>query len=161
MTHEGSVSGRRGFHEDTAAIVVGGLLVALALALGWTARPAEDAGSRKAFPKGWPNPLAATINKPQTWDASPTQSLSDKKGKRVTVPILLGMAWVVGVLAGGTVLRGRSVAAVLPGAATLAVLGGFAYLLAAQKLVNHYNLEYPLWALLVGLLIGNTVGVPR
>ena len=30
MPHEGSVSGRRGFHEDTAAIVGGGLLVALA-----------------------------------------------------------------------------------------------------------------------------------
>jgi len=50
---------------------------------------------------------------------------------------------------------------VLPGAAAIAVLGGLAYVLAAQKLVNHYNLEYPLWALLVGLVIGNTVGVPR
>ena len=160
MPHGISVSGCRGFHEDTAAIVVGGLLVALALALGLCGRPAEDAGSRKAFPKGWPNPLAATIDKPQTWDGSPAQSLFDKKQKPVTVPILLGMAWVVGVLAGGTVLRGRSLTAVLPGAAALAALGGLAYLLAAQKLINHYNLEYPLWALLVGLIIGNTVGVP-
>ena len=161
MAHHVTTSRRRGFHEDTAAIVVGGLLVALALALGWIARPAENAGSRKAFPKGWPNPLAATIDKPQTWDDSPVQAFSDKKKQPVTVPILLGMAWVVGVLACGTALRGGSLPSVLPGAAALAALGGLAYLLAAQKLVNHYNLEYPLWAFLVGLVIGNTVGVPR
>jgi uncharacterized integral membrane protein (TIGR00698 family) len=161
MAGEGTVAGQRGFHEDTAAMVLGGLIVALALAVGWNARPAEDASSRKVYPKGWPNPLALTIDKPQTWGDSPTQSLTDKKGNTVTVPIMLGMAWVVGVLAGGTALRGRSVAAVLPGAAAIAVLGGLAYVLAAQKLVNHYNLEYPLWALLVGLVIGNTVGVPR
>jgi len=161
MADEGTVAGQRGFHEDTAAMVLGGLIVALALAVGWNARPAEDASSRKVYPKGWPNPLALTIDKPQTWGDSPTQSLTDKKGNTVTVPIMLGMAWVVGVLAGGTALRSRSVAAVLPGAAAIAVLGGLAYVLAAQKLVNHYNLEYPLWALLVGLVIGNTVGVPR
>ena len=161
MADEGTVAGQRGFHEDTAAMVLGGLIVALALAVGWNARPAEDASSRKVYPKGWPNPLALTIDKPQTWADSPTQSLTDKNGNTVTVPIMLGMAWVVGVLAGGTALRGRSVAAVLPGAAAIAVLGGLAYVLAAQKLVNHYNLEYPLWALLVGLVIGNTVGVPR
>jgi uncharacterized integral membrane protein (TIGR00698 family) len=161
MTHDTTGSAHRGFHEDTSAIVVGGVLVALALAVGWTSRPAQDAGSRKAFPKGWPNPLAATVDKPQTWDDSPRQALFDKKQKPVTVPILLGMAWVVGVIAGGTALRGRSVRRVLPGAAALALLGCLAYLLAGQKLVNHYNLEYPLWALLVGLVVGNTVGVPR
>ncbi|MEI6255511.1 MAG: putative sulfate exporter family transporter [Planctomycetota bacterium] len=161
MSHDATISVRRGFHEDSSAIVIGGLLVALALGIGLGSRPADEAGSRKAFPKGWPNPLAATIEKPQTWDTSPAQALVDKKGKPVGMPILLGMAWIVGVIAGGTLLRGRSLAAVLPGAAALALLGGLAYLLAAQKVVNYYNLEYPLWALLVGLLIGNTVGTSR
>ncbi|MFM8706956.1 MAG: YeiH family protein [Planctomycetia bacterium] len=161
MPHEAHASRRRGFHEDTAAILVGGLLVALALAVGWTGRPAEDAGNRSTFPKGWPHPLAATIDKPQTWNDSPAQALFDKKQKPVTAPILLGMAWVVGVIAGGTAIRGGNVARVIPGAMTLALLGCLAYLLAAQKLVNHYNLEYPLWALAVGLVVGNTVGLPR
>ena len=158
---------RRGWHEDSAAIVVGGLLVALALAVGWNARPAENADDRKAFPKGWPNPLSATIDKPQTWTDAPARALVvvDKKDptkvRPVTVPILCGMAWVVGVLAAGTILRGRGLTEVLPGAALLALLGGLAYLLSAQKVINDYNLEYPLWALLVGLVIGNTVGVPR
>ena len=111
MSHDATISVRRGFHEDSSAIVIGGLLVALALGIGLGSRPADEAGSRKAFPKGWPNPLAATIEKPQTWDTSPAQALVDKKGKPVGMPILLGMAWIVGVIAGGTLLRGRSLAA--------------------------------------------------
>lgn len=158
---------RRGFHEDIAAIVIGAALVALALVIGWNARPADDAGDRKTFPKGWPTPLASTIDRPQTWSDAPEKALVvvDKKDqtkvKPVTIPILLGMAWVVVTLAAGTRLRGQSPAAVLPGAIALALLGGLAYLMAAQKVINHYNLEYPLWALLVGLVIGNTVGVPK
>jgi hypothetical protein len=157
----------RGLHEDVAAIVIGTALVALALSIGWSARPTEDAASRKAFSKGWPSPLAATIDKPQTWSDAPARALVvvDKRDptkiKPVTVPILLGMAWVVGILAVGTGLRGRFVPAVLPGAIVLSVLAGLAYLMAAQKVVNHYNLEYPLWALLVGLVIGNTISVGK
>ena len=157
----------RGFHEDIAAIVIGVVLVALALVIGWSGRPTEDAASRKAFPKGWPNRLAATIDKPQTWSDAPQKALVvvDKKDptkvKPVTIPILLGMTWVVGILAAGTLLRGSSLPAVIPGAVLLALLGGLAYLMAAQKVINYYNLEYPLWALLVGLVIGNTIGVGK
>ena len=156
-----------GLHEDSAAILIGVALVALALAIGWSTRPAEDAASRKAFPKGWPNRLSATIDKPQTWSDAPQQALVvvDKKDptkvKPVSIPILLGMTWVVGILAAGTLLRGRSLPAVIPGACLLALLGGLAYLMAAQKVINYYNLEYPLWALLVGLIISNTIGAPK
>jgi uncharacterized membrane protein YadS len=40
-------------------------------------------------------------------------------------------------------------------------LACLAYLLAGQKLVKYYNLEYPLWALAVGLFVTNVAGVPR
>ena len=158
---------RHGLHEDSAAIIIGVIIVALSLVIGWNARPTADAGSREKHPKGWRNPLSATIDKPQSWSDSPARSLVvvDKKDPAKVTPvsraILLGMAWVVGVSAVGTLLRGRSLLAVLPGACALALLGGLAYLMAAQKVINHYNLEYPLWALLVGLVIGNTVGVPK
>ncbi|HMO86259.1 MAG TPA: putative sulfate exporter family transporter, partial [Lacipirellulaceae bacterium] len=39
-------------------------------------------------------------------------------------------------------------------------LATLAYLLAGQEVVKHYNLEYALWALAVGLVISNTVGTP-
>jgi uncharacterized membrane protein YadS len=35
-----------------------------------------------------------------------------------------------------------------------------AYLLSAQQVIHFYNLEYPLWALMIGVLLGNVVGVP-
>ena len=39
------------------------------------------------------------------------------------------------------------------------LLSVLAYVLAEQKVVKYYGLEYALWALLIGLLISNTVGV--
>ncbi len=41
------------------------------------------------------------------------------------------------------------------------LLATLAYVLAGQKVVDTYHLGYPLWALVVGLLISNTVGTPK
>ncbi|MCL4112944.1 UNVERIFIED_CONTAM: hypothetical protein GTU68_044958 [Idotea baltica] len=43
----------------------------------------------------------------------------------------------------------------------LFLLTNLAYLLAGQTTVYHYGLSYALWALLVGLVISNTVGTPE
>ena len=40
------------------------------------------------------------------------------------------------------------------------LLGTLALVLAGQSVIKYYNLEYALWALLVGLLISNTIGTP-
>ncbi len=155
------LSGRwRGFHEDTAATIIGLVVVALALAVTWAARPADSPGSRERWPKGWPTPLARTIDKPQTWADSPAGAFRDKRGNSIVVPVVLGAAWVVAVATAGAALGGRPVASMLPGAIAIAVLAGAAYLLSAQKVIHFYNLEYPLWALLIGILLGNVVGLP-
>jgi len=151
---------RPGPPEDVVATVVGLAIVALALAVTWFARPPDDSASRAAWPKGWPTPLARTIDKPQTWADDPRAALHDKKGRSVAVPIVLGCGWVVAVALAGAALGGASVGRSLPGAAALAGLAASAYLLAAQQVIHFYNLEYPLWALLIGILIGNVVGVP-
>jgi uncharacterized membrane protein YadS len=148
-------------HEDLAATLVGLAVIAIGLAVTWLARPAVDAGSRTAHPKGWATPLARTVEKPQTWSDSPRQAFVDKKGQPVWRPVLLGMGWLVVIGAAGTWLGGRPVRRFLPAGVAIAGLTCAAYVLAAQKVVNAYNLEYPLWALLVGLVIANTSGVPR
>lgn len=43
----------------------------------------------------------------------------------------------------------------------LFLLAVLAYLMASQEVIKNYNFEYPLWGLLVGMLIGNTLGIPR
>ncbi len=151
----------RGLHEDAVATLIGLAIVAAALAVTWTARPAEDAGSRAAHPKGWRSPLSATIERPQTWADSPLESLRDKKGHGVAPAILMGMGWVVAVAAAGTALGGRSMANELPGHFAIASLACVAWVLSAQKVIHYYNLEYPLWALAAGLIVGNVIGVPR
>ena len=152
---------RRGLHEDAVATLIGVAIVAVALAVTWAAGPASDADSREKYPKGWPTPLSATIEKPQTWSDSPAEALIDKRGRSVVQPILLGMGWVVAVAAAGVVLGGGSLRRIIPGSLALAALACAAYGLASHKLIHFYNLEYPLWALALGILIGNTAGVPR
>jgi len=155
-----SSGGWHGLHEDTVATIIGLAVLALALALTWIARPADDPGSRATWPKGWPTPLAKTIDKPQTWSESLDAAFHDRKGNSIALPIVLGGGWVVAVAAAGAVLGGRSVGRMLPGSVVLVLLAGLAYLLASQKVIHFYNLEYPLWALMIGILIGNVVGVP-
>ncbi|MFM7207455.1 MAG: YeiH family protein [Planctomycetaceae bacterium] len=160
MTTPKSSTRQSGLHEDVVATIVGLALVACGLAATWSARPDEAAGSRQRWPKGWPTPLARTIDKPQTWADSPLAAFRDRQGEAVVVPIVLGGAWVVAVAVAGAALGGRPAARMLPGAVALAALAGAAYLLSAQKVIHFYNLEYPLWALLIGILLGNVVGVP-
>ncbi|MFM8633364.1 MAG: YeiH family protein [Planctomycetia bacterium] len=148
-------------HEDLAAIVIGLGIVLLALGVTWQARPADRPGDRDAHPKGWPTPLAATAGMPAAWAESPLEAFRDKQGDLAARPILLGAAWIVVIVAAGAALGGRSIAACLPGAVVLAALACVAFVLASQKVVKYYNLEYPLWALAAGLFVGNAVGVPR
>ena len=151
----------RGWHEDSAATLIGTVLVAMALAVTWSARPTAEPSSRAQYPKGWPTPLSATIDKPQTWSQSPAEAFVDKRGRSLVMPILLGMGWVTAVAAVGGLLGGASPRRLVPGSLAIAALACIAYGLASHKLIHYYNLEYPLWALALGILISNTAGVPR
>jgi uncharacterized membrane protein YadS len=160
MTGERTVA-RTGLHEDVAAIVIGLAAVLLALAVTWTARPTTDAESRERYPKGWPTPLAATVGTPGSWTDRPLASFTDSSGRFIGGPILGGMGWVVLVGGCGVLLTGGRLRRFLPGGVVLAVLACLALVLTGQKYVKHYHVEYPLWALAVGLLLGNLAGVPR
>jgi len=151
---------RPGLSEDLAATLLGVFLVALGLIVTWFGRP-TGAAAEAEFPKGWPTPLAALIDKPQTWADAPREAFVDKRGHSLAVPIALGVAWVAAVGTAGAAIAGGRAARVFPGAVVLGLLAGLAYLLAAQKVIHFYNLEYPLWALAVGIVIGNGAGVPR
>ena len=152
---------RQRLHEDVAAVVIGLAAVILALAVTWAAGPPEEPGSRERYPKGWPVPQDSRIDTPGTWTDQPLVAFRDKSGGLAARPILLGMSWVVLVGGLGTLLTGGSLRRFLLGGCVLAALACLAYVMASQKLVKYYNLEYPLWALAVGLFVGNAAGVPR
>ncbi len=156
-----SRTGRRGLHEDMAAVALGLATLVLVLAVTWGARPTDEPGNRERYPKGWPTPAATLIGTPSAWTDHPLAAFQDAQSQLVVVPSLVGMGWIVFVGAIGMALMGRFKPGVILGFAILAALACLAYVLATQKVVKNYNLEYPLWALAVGLFVGNAAGVPR
>jgi uncharacterized membrane protein YadS len=74
--------------------------------------------------------------------------------------IVLGIAIAL-LFAIGTKFLGRSVGEFLLGFPLVFALAVLAYFLAGQANVKALGLEYVLWALILGLLVSNTVGTPK
>jgi len=143
-------------NEDWWAIWCGMLLLALAFAAVWLGRPA---GLLESIDLGEPlkvvSPLKEFLAKPGSWEANPFASLS---GKLVGIG---GSFLVLLVLfAAATKIRGKSLPGFLIAFPCIFLLAVLAYVLAGHTVLKAYNLEYALWALLVGLIISNTVGTP-
>ena len=77
-------------------------------------------------------------------------------------PVLLLTGVILGAIgAFAVLLRGNHVAQFALAFPALFFLAASAYLLAAQSVVKNYNFEFAIWALMLGMLICNTVGVPN
>jgi hypothetical protein len=126
------------------------------------------------------NLLKGKIAKLESWNSNPLESvmltppLEDKKGgeakdKQVKkkepyqhLPALLFTWSLLGILLVPIALyKGMRAREYWIGFGVLATLGTLAFIMASQQVIKHYNFEYVLWALLLGLLISNTIGVPR
>ncbi len=107
------------------------------------------------------NPLKPWLAKLGSWTDNPLDAFRSRSGA-TNVPGLVGV-FVAGLVLFGIGLWGMGERARSFPLAFLVVflLAVFAYVLAGQKVIKHYNLEYALWALLVGLVISNTIGTPR
>jgi uncharacterized integral membrane protein (TIGR00698 family) len=105
-------------------------------------------------------PFKAWVAKPEKWDARPLDSIYLEGKHNAIFPI--AVVAIVGLILFGTGLMvmgesfGRFAIAFVP----LFLLGLLSYVMAAHSVIKWANLEYPLWALLVGLSISNTVGLP-
>jgi uncharacterized integral membrane protein (TIGR00698 family) len=65
------------------------------------------------------------------------------------------------VLAGlSSILLGRSLVKFLAGFPVLFILALGAMVIAGNTTISYYGLEYVIWALVIGLLISNTIGLP-
>jgi uncharacterized integral membrane protein (TIGR00698 family) len=60
----------------------------------------------------------------------------------------------------GAAVMKRNVARYIPGFLFIFIIAFIAMVIAGQKGIKYYGFEYVLWALFIGLLISNTVGVP-
>jgi uncharacterized membrane protein YadS len=106
------------------------------------------------------NPLKPYIAKLSSWDSDPLKAFFDSQGRSLllgllgTLVLLLAL-FNVGLIGLGGKPRNFSQAFVF-----VFLLATVAFLLSGQKVVKHYNLEYALWALVVGLIVSNTIGTP-
>lgn len=106
------------------------------------------------------SPIKPWIEKPSEWDRNPLEAF-EKKGKTFVPALLVTFIGFLLVFGIGSGLQGHSMSAFALGFAGVFGLALVSYLLSGQKVVKHFNLEYALWAVLLGLLISNTVGTPK
>lgn len=107
-----------------------------------------------------PTPLKPWIVKMSGWVSNPLEAFYSKKqglwaGLAVTFTILAGLYAAIMAVTGNSWWK------FVRAFAVVFVLAIIAFLMGGQKTMEVYNLEYALWALLVGLFISNTIGTPR
>lgn len=143
-------------NEDWCAVWLGLAI----LGISWTAVAIGAGTLASGVSSKVTNPLGPWIARPASWVANPLDALHPP-GKPSQFPGLLVVAGALLLGFGGALsLMGVSFARYSRGFLAVFVLAGLAYVLAGQVVVKHYNLEYVLWALVVGLAISNTVGTP-
>jgi uncharacterized membrane protein YadS len=105
-------------------------------------------------------------SRPESKSESKSKSESESaatapKPKALWLGILgsAGVLLILGVAA--KALRGGSVGSFVSAFPPLFLLATLAFMMGSQKDVSAWGLEYVLWALVLGLLISNTVGTPR
>ncbi len=128
-----------------------------------TARPAQNAEVQADVAKATElhSVLKPYIGKPGKWDSNPLHSLGIGGGKAGTMRSIIGVYFLCSLCFGFVaVVRKEPVLPFLKAFQLLFLLTVLAYLLAGQTTVHYYGLSYAMWALLVGLVISNTVGTP-
>ena len=78
------------------------------------------------------------------------------------LPHLLGLWLLLGGLFGlGLMVMGTPILRFLPGFGVVFLIGILAYFIAGQADIKAMGLGYALWAILLGLIISNTAGIPK
>lgn len=162
--------------EDLLAVLCGGFLLLISLAAVLLPRAFEvglDAPSGVAGSAGVPayqSMLQTTVAEPGKWTLSPVEAFykEESAGQRES-PIIVnripGIIGAVAILALVMTLavcgQGERPGPFVIAFAGVALLSTFAFLLASQAVIKAMSLEYALWALLAGMWVSNTVGVPN
>lgn len=137
--------------EDWWAVWIGAALLLLIVAtIGW---PTEATEAPSSAVKSW-------LVTPQRWSTNPADAVWLPDGRMIWPGLVKGFALLAAAFAAGSAVMGHGVGRFLPGFVGIYALAVLAFSMAEQELVRYYGLEYALWALLVGLLISNTVGTP-
>ncbi len=152
--------GSRFCHEDIAIIVLG----AIVLLVAWFGVSASSSNATQGKP-AVENIFKGKIAKLNTWTSNPVDAFfskaKDKPATFVGNSILATFLALILVIVPLGLSQGKSLIPFSIAFVTLFLLSILAFVLSSQAVVKQYNFEYVLWALLLGLVISNTAGVPK
>ena len=144
---------RRGISDDWLAMAIAsGFLIFSLVCVLWTS--VQNAGNIS-------HPLGGWIGQPQSWSQSIGESLWNGDSSRPIYGCFVSLIFLSVPLAVALKQKGESVSQFLLAFFAVWGLATFAYVLARHEIVQRYNLEYAVWALLIGLLISNLLGTPN
>ena len=111
--------------------------------------------------------LNETANKEiKAWQDAKGKASSAKAKNSVKpynrIPYLFGLCIILGAFFGiGKAIMGQSFGKFFVGFFVVFFLSVLAYMAETQALMKHWGFGFPLWAIVFGLLISNTVGTPK
>ena len=105
-------------------------------------------------------PLKSWLVRPGEWKSDPRTAFA-KSGKSILIPLVATLGVFLFLFTTVAYIQGQSTWKFAIGFVGVFGLSLVSYVLAGQEVVKHYNLEYALWAVLLGLLISNTIGTPK
>ncbi len=104
--------------------------------------------------------LKKLVDKPKKWERNPLNSLFPKGVGSSHLIYMFALFIVLGVLfAYGDKLMGGSFRRFFKGFAVIFAIGVISFVLGSQKEVGYLGINYAFWAILLGIIISNTIGV--
>ncbi|MCA9190637.1 MAG: putative sulfate exporter family transporter [Planctomycetales bacterium] len=151
----------RGLSEDWTAVVLGLCILILGLLSVQVTSPPENISGptsteTKTLAESW---LADCVGKPGKWNANPGLAFY-KNDKSLLGSIIGALLVCTAIGAVATWLQRNSTRRFIIAFPLVFVMSLMAYVLSSQIVIANYNLEFALWALLVGLIVCNTCGTP-
>ncbi|QDT96235.1 YeiH family protein [Gimesia aquarii] len=152
--------------EDWWAIWIGGLLLLICFLAFYLNLPnnfseqlaeAKTAGEKPSVH----SPLKPWLAKPGSWTQNPISSIFPPEKKNLLIPLCAVFFISLCAFSLGIKAMGHSVTKFAVGFIGVFLLATLAYVLTGQVVAKRYNLEYALWALMIGLVISNTIGTPE
>lgn len=144
-----------GITEDWCAVWLGGLILVIAFAAVFFAKQEEPPA------KVFHNPLKSWIAKPGSWTSNPMESLVKKGKQTALIGTLVVCAVGLVVFGAGQIAMRQSFGRFAVGFVAVFLLAALAYIMAGQATIKLWHLGYPLWAMVLGMLISNTIGTPE
>lgn len=142
--------------EDWLAVIIGITVLSAAFVCGWVS--IDFAGGQSAASHPW----KSWVGKPGGWSDNPVDSILRGMDWSSCWNVMIG-PFLVGLVGFGLArqLQGESLGKFALAFPVIFMLAAIAYVMAGQETVKSFNLEYALWALALGLLVSNTIGVPQ